>query len=120
MVPSRFEFNVNIAAPAALIGDPGRAAILMSLMDGRRRTANTPTPELAEWKFERGGGLQVYQLKARAGSSSVSLVISSLQSQMEGLRKIGIDPGQPLIDGRTKVVMIKDLDGNSLAFVETT
>jgi DNA-binding transcriptional ArsR family regulator len=39
MVPSRFEFNVNIAAPAALIGDPGRAAILMSLMDGRRRTA---------------------------------------------------------------------------------
>jgi DNA-binding transcriptional ArsR family regulator len=39
MVPPRFEFNVNIAAPAALIGDPGRAAILMSLMDGRRRTA---------------------------------------------------------------------------------
>jgi DNA-binding transcriptional ArsR family regulator len=39
MVPSRFEFNVNIAAPAALIGDAGRAAILMSLMDGRRRTA---------------------------------------------------------------------------------
>jgi DNA-binding transcriptional ArsR family regulator len=39
MVPSRFEFNVNIAAPAALIGDPRRAVILMSLMDGQRRTA---------------------------------------------------------------------------------
>ena len=33
------EFRVNIAVPAALIGDPARAAMLMSLMDGGRRAA---------------------------------------------------------------------------------
>jgi hypothetical protein len=33
------EFRVDIAVPAALIGDPARAAMLMSLMDGGRRPA---------------------------------------------------------------------------------
>lgn len=33
------EFRVDIAIPAALIGDPARAAMLMSLMDGGRRAA---------------------------------------------------------------------------------
>ena len=28
-------------------------------------------PEVAEWKFERGGWLQVYQLKERAGAGAV-------------------------------------------------
>src|ERR1700675_2133259 len=33
-----------------------------------------PMPEVAEWGFERGGGLQVYQLPERAGSGSFTLV----------------------------------------------
>ena len=41
--------------------------------------------------------------------------LASLQNRQKDKKA----KGQPLIDGRTKVVMIKDLDGNSLAFVET-
>ena len=110
--------TITNAIASVAVSDLQKPAKWYEQLFGRAADA-TPTPELAEWIFEKGGGLQVYQLKARAGVGSVSLVISSLESQIEDLRKIGIDPGQPLIDGRTKVVMIKDLDGNSLAFVET-
>jgi hypothetical protein len=38
----------------------------------RRPADSTPMPEVAEWKFERGGWLQVYQLPERAGQYSPS------------------------------------------------
>jgi hypothetical protein len=84
-----------------------------------RAADSTPAEKCAEWKFERGGGLQVYELKGRAGAGSVTLSIGNLERQMDDLRKLGIDPGSPISDGRTKVVMIKDPDGNSIAFVES-
>ena len=37
-----------------------------------------PMPEVAEWKFEQGGWLQVYQLPERAGKGSVTLSVNSL------------------------------------------
>jgi hypothetical protein len=79
---------------------------------------STPMPEVAEWKFERGGWLQVYELKERAGAGSVTLAIDSLEDQIAALRQLGIDPGKPMISDKVKVVMIKDPDGNSIAFAE--
>ena len=35
-------------------------------------------PEVAEWKFERGGWLQVYQLPERAGGGSCTLAVSDI------------------------------------------
>jgi predicted enzyme related to lactoylglutathione lyase len=83
-----------------------------------RPADSTPMPEVAEWKFERGGWLQVYQLEERAGSGSVTLAVSNLEDQMADLRRIAIDPGKPMISEKVKVVMIKDPDGNSIAFAE--
>ncbi len=77
-----------------------------------------PVPEVAEWKFERGGWLQVYQSKGRAGSSSVTLAVSNLAEQIAELDKLGIDPGPQMNSAKVKVVMIKDPDGNSIAFSE--
>jgi hypothetical protein len=84
---------------------------------GRVPDAN-PMPAVAEWKFERGGWLQVYELKERAGAGSVTLSINSLEDQIATLRQLGIDPGNPMISDKVKVVMIKDPDGNSIAFAE--
>jgi predicted enzyme related to lactoylglutathione lyase len=84
-----------------------------------RPADSTPMPEVAEWKFERGGWLQVYQLKERAGAGSVTLAVTSVEEQIANLRKIGIDAGKPMISEKVKVVMIKDPDGNSIAFAET-
>ena len=77
-----------------------------------------PMPEVAEWKFERGGWLQVYQRSECAGMGSVTLTVGSLDEQIATLRKLGIDPGAPLISPQVRAVMIKDLDGNSIAFAE--
>jgi catechol 2,3-dioxygenase-like lactoylglutathione lyase family enzyme len=79
---------------------------------------STPIPVLAEWKFERGGWLQVYELKERAGAGSVTLAVDSLEDQIAALRQIGIDPGRPMISEKVKVVMIRDPDGNSIAFAQ--
>ena len=83
-----------------------------------RPSDSRQTSEVVEWKFERGGWLQVYQNAERAGSGSFSLVVSSLDEQVSTLKKCGLDAGQQMIGEKVKVVMIKDPDGNSIAFAE--
>jgi len=85
-----------------------------------RPADSRPMDEVAEWKFERGGWLQVYENSERFGKGSVTLVISSLEEQIAELHKCGIDPGQPILGEMARVVMVKDPDGNSIAFAEAT
>ena len=83
-----------------------------------RPADSRPMAELAEWKFERGGWLQLYQNPARAGTASLTLSVSDLDEQVSHLRNWGVDAGQPVVSEQAKVVMIEDPDGNSIAFVE--
>lgn len=83
-----------------------------------RPADSRPMAELGEWKFERGGWLQVYQDAERAGSGSVTLAVTSLEEQISAIRDAGTDPGEPIIGEKVKVIMIKDPDGNSIAFAE--
>lgn len=75
-------------------------------------------PELKEWKFARGGWLQVYQLTDRAGSGSCTLAVSNLEEQIQKLREMGVDTSHQSTGPKVKVVMITDPDGNHLAFAE--
>ncbi|WP_394752559.1 VOC family protein [Crenothrix sp.] len=77
-----------------------------------------PMPEVAEWKFELGGWIQVYQNKERMGSSSVTFSVNNLSEQITALKNLGIDPGPQMNNDKVKAVMIKDPDGNSIAFAE--
>jgi hypothetical protein len=79
-----------------------------------------PMPEVAEWKFERGGWLQVYQLPERAGSGSFTLAVSSIGEQVAELDKLGIDTSQRISSDRVKTLMITDPDGNHIAFAEAS
>ena len=81
-----------------------------------RPADSTPMPEVSEWKFEGGGWLQVYQNQERAGSSSVTLAVSNLDQQIADLKTSGIEAGAPMKGPKVNVVMIKDPDGNSIAF----
>ena len=83
-----------------------------------RPADSRPMPEVGEWSFERGGWLQIYRGPERAGSGSVTLAVSSLEEQLSALREAGVDPPEPSISDKVKVVMIKDPDGNSIAFAE--
>ncbi|MDB6001478.1 MAG: hypothetical protein JWP52_3177 [Rhizobacter sp.] len=86
--------------------------VLDKLVDSR------PMSEVAEWKFEGGGWLQVYQLPGRAGSGSFTLAVSDLESEVKRIKGLGIDTGQTSSGDKVKTLMIMDPDGNHIAFAE--
>ena len=75
--------------------------------------------EVVEWKFPRGGWLQVYQLPERAGHGSCTLAVDSLEETIAHLKSLGIDTSQRTSAANVKTVMIADPDGNHLAFAKT-
>jgi predicted enzyme related to lactoylglutathione lyase len=82
------------------------------------KQASKPMPEVAEWRFERGGGLQVYELPERAGAGSLTLAVDDIDAQIARLEKLHIDTGNRTNGDRVKTVMITDPDGNHIAFAE--
>lgn len=84
-----------------------------------RKADSRPMAEVAEWKFPGGGWLQVYQSSGdRVGKGSVTLAVSSLSEQIAAMKELGIEAGAPMDGEKVKVVMLKDPDGNSIAFAE--
>jgi predicted enzyme related to lactoylglutathione lyase len=84
----------------------------------RRPADSTPMPEVTEWKFERGGWLQIYQLPERAGGGSCTFAVSDIDQVIAHLQSLGIDTSERPSGVRVKTVMITDPDGNHLAFAE--
>ena len=80
--------------------------------------ATQPMPELSEWHFDRGGGLQVYELAERAGSCSATLAVDDLDAQLSKLERLRIPVNRLPDNPRARIAMIKDPDGNSLAFAQ--
>lgn len=94
-----------------------------------RKSDRKPMNGLVEWTFADGGILQVYEGKERAGGCSCTLVVSSgtddLDSQISKLQKLGAHvpdvQSSTTSDGiKMRTVMVKDPDGNSLAFAESS
>ena len=85
-----------------------------------RKAPSRPMPEVAEWNFERGGWLQVYQLPERAGSGSFTLAVSNIEEEGARLKKLNIDTSQRTSSEKVKTLMITDPDGNHIAFAEAT
>ena len=76
-----------------------------------------PMPEVVEWQLDGGGGLQVYAGPERAGQGSCTLIVSDIDEAADQLRASGLvaDP-EVNRDNRVDTIMIKDPDGNSIAF----
>jgi predicted enzyme related to lactoylglutathione lyase len=87
---------------ARLIGSPG----------------SKPMPEVAEWKFAGGGGLQVYALAERAGRGSFTMVVRDIESVIRKLDDMGVDTSGRSSNPRVKTVMVTDPDGNHIALAE--
>ena len=83
-----------------------------------RAADSTPMPEVAEWKFTRGGWLQVYELPERAGQGSCTLAVSDIDEMVEHARKLGIDTSRRTSSARVKTLLIADPDGNHIAFAQ--
>jgi predicted enzyme related to lactoylglutathione lyase len=80
--------------------------------------ASHPMPEVVEWQFKRGGGLQVYRLPERAGSCSATLAVDDLDAELSKLKKLKVQASRLPDSERLKVVMFKDPDGNSIAMAQ--
>src|SRR3954451_7227090 len=110
---------INNAIASVAVKDLQNAAAWYETVFGRAADSN-PMPELAEWKFERGGWLQVYQLPERAGQGSCTLAVTDIETVIDHLQTLGIDTSQRASSAKVKTVMITDPDGNHLAFAEVT
>jgi predicted enzyme related to lactoylglutathione lyase len=110
--------SIENAIASVAVKDLKTAAKWYENVFGRPADSN-PMPDVEEWKFERGGWLQVYQLADRAGSGSVTLAVTNLDEEIRKLRAMGVDTSQQSLGAKVKVVMITDPDGNHIAFAET-
>ncbi len=84
----------------------------------QRPVDSTPMPEVAEWKFPGGGWLQVYRLAERAGGCSCTFALDDLDEMVAHLKQLGVETGEEMRSEKTRVIMIKDPAGNSLAFAQ--
>jgi hypothetical protein len=73
---------------------------------------------LAEWQFAEGGWIQLIEDKDRAGSSSVTLVVTSRDDQLVELEAKGTLAGQTTTSEKVKTATVTDPDGNQVVFAE--
>ena len=106
----------NVLASVAVKSLPDATAWYTRLLG--KPPDSTPMPEVAEWKFARGGWLQVYQLPERAGHGSFTLAVSGIDEITAHVRSLGIDTGARPSSDRVKTLMITDPDGNHIAMAE--
>lgn len=106
----------NVLASMA-VRDLNLAMKWYSCLFGRAPDAQ-PMSEVAEWKFARGGWLQIYALPDRAGHGSCTLAVDDLGSVILHVQALGIDVSQRTSTAQVKTLMITDPDGNHLAFAE--
>jgi glyoxylase I family protein len=84
------------------------------------RVADTrPMPELLEWRFERGGWLQVFSDVQRAGSCSVTLVIDDFDATLRELQAKGIDVDAINRNPKVDTAILHDPEGNQVVLART-
>lgn len=108
--------NIENALASVAVKDLNQSAAWYAKLlgsDGKR-----PMPEVAEWSFPRGGGLQVYQGPERAGHCSFTLAVRNLEEQVGLLSAMNVDVSNRTSNDRVKTVMIRDPDGNSIAIAQ--
>src|SRR5688572_4967737 len=106
----------NVLASVAVKSLPEATAWYTRLLG--KPPDSTPMPEVAEWRFPRGGWLQVYQAPERAGEGSFTLAVSNLDEMAAHVHSLGIDTSQRTSSERVKTLMITDPDGNHIALAE--
>lgn len=109
--------SINNAIASIAVKDLAAAIAWYKSLLGRAPDS-TPMAEVVEWKFPRGGWLQVYRLPERAGNGSVTLAVSRIEEIVARVKELGIDASQQTSSAKVKTLMIADPDGNHIAFAE--
>lgn len=78
-----------------------------------------PMSEVAEWKFAKGGWIQVFEDPERAGHSAVTLVEGSLDEQLSDLEAMGIAVESSTDTDSVRTAIVVDPDGNQLVLAQS-
>ena len=84
-----------------------------------RAPDSTPMPEAGRVEVRaRRLAARCARAQGARGAGSVTLAVTDLDEQIKTLHQLGIDTDPPLVSSQVSVLMIKDPDGNSLAFAQ--
>ena len=83
-----------------------------------RPADSRPMEGLAEWKLANGGWIQVFEDRERAGSSSVTFLVSSFEDQLAELKAKGISVDRITTSDYVKTATVSDPAGNRVVFAE--
>ncbi len=109
--------TIRNAIASLAVRDLGTSQAWYQRLFGRPADSSA-MPGLAEWHFEGGGWLQVYQLPQRAGQGSVTLSVSNIDEQIAQVQAWGGDTSERSANAQVKTLMITDPDGNHIAFAQ--
>jgi predicted enzyme related to lactoylglutathione lyase len=83
-----------------------------------READSLPMPEVAEWKFDRGGWLQVFHDEERAGASSLTLSVDDLDATLAALQRNGVTVGKKTNSKSVRTAILNDPDGNRIVLAQ--
>ncbi|WP_418317048.1 VOC family protein [Piscinibacter sakaiensis] len=83
-----------------------------------RAADSTPMPKLAEWRFPRGGWLQIFEQADRAGKGSLTLAVDDRDAVAAHVQQLGIEVGQLTSSDQVRTLSVADPDGNLIVFAE--
>ena len=107
---------VNALAGIMVSDLTAAAAWYEQLLD--RPADSRPMEGLAEWRLPEGGWIQVYQDKTRAGSSSVTFMVSNRDAEVAELKAKGISVDATTTSDYVKTATVTDPSGNRVVFAE--
>jgi len=105
---------INVRANVAVANHAAATAWYAHLFG--READSRPMDGLAEWDITATSGLQVSQDAARAGTSTVTLVVNDLEACVADLRGRGIEVPDVTVGTGARFVQFTDPDGNTLVF----
>jgi predicted enzyme related to lactoylglutathione lyase len=110
--------TIKNALAGVAVGQIDSAVIWYSKVIGRSPDSR-PMDGLAEFSFDNGGWLQIYEDQNRVGKSSVTLAVSDLDEQVRALRELGVDVGDMSKTDYVATAIVNDPDGNQVVFAES-
>lgn len=111
--------GIDNALAGIAVRDFGKAvAWYEQLLDRPSDPVPAEMPNLAEWQFTRGGGLQLFQDAGRAGSCSATLVVDNLAAQLAVLQRKGIAIGDSRASAMAKVAIVNDPEYNQIVLAQ--
>lgn len=86
-----------------------------TLLDAR---GTQPMPNVVEWSFSGGGGLQIFEDHVRAGLGSVTLVVADIDALRARLSGLGLKVVRSSESDTVRTTIIKDPSDNQLVFAQ--